>query len=251
MLNRFTNQTALVTGGADGIGKAIAHRLATEGANLVLFDKNAALLSNTVNELTREGFSVSGYTLDIADEADVEAAMRAVIDAHGRLDIIVNSAGIVGPTNTRITDYSTDDFDRIYAVNLRGAFLMTKWAVRFMEPRRYGRILHMASIAGKEGNPFMVGYSATKAGLIGLIKGVGKEYAEAGITVNGMAPAVIRTAMNANTAPEQLAYMTAKIPMNRLGTVDEVAALAAWIVSPEASFTTGFIFDLSGGRATY
>ncbi|AQG79263.1 SDR family NAD(P)-dependent oxidoreductase [Spirosoma montaniterrae] len=251
MSNRFAQQIAIVTGGAEGIGKGIAQRLATEGATVALFDRNGPLLSQTVAELTDLGLSVSGYTLDISDEEPVAEAVQAVLDTHGRLDIMVNSAGIVGPTNTRITDYSAADFDRLYAVNLRGAFLMTKWAVKAMEPRQYGRILHMASIAGKEGNPLMVGYSATKAGLIGLIKGIGKEYAEAGITVNGMAPAVIRTAMNANTAPEQLAYMTAKIPMSRLGTVEEVAALAAWIVSPEASFTTGFIFDLSGGRATY
>jgi 3-oxoacyl-[acyl-carrier protein] reductase len=120
-----------------------------------------------------------------------------------------------------------------------------------MKKNNYGRILLIASIAGKEGNPYMAGYSATKAGVIGLVKGIGKEYAETGITVNGLAPAVIKTPMNDNTAPEQLAYMTAKIPMKRLGTVEEVAALAAWIVSKESSFNTGFVFDISGGRATY
>ncbi|MBC8152347.1 MAG: SDR family oxidoreductase [Bacteroidetes bacterium] len=251
MTNRFINQAAIVTGGADGIGKAIASRLASEGATVALFDSNGDLLDRTVADLTGQGYAVTGHAVDISQEDAVEEAVQKVVSKMGRLDIMVNSAGIVGPTSTKITEYAVAEYDRVYSVNLRGAFLMTKWAIKAMEPANYGRILHLASIAGKEGNPFMTGYSSTKAGVIGLVKGVGKEYAETGITVNGIAPAVIRTAMNENTAPEQLAYMTAKIPMKRLGTVDEVAALAAWIVSDEASFTTGFIFDLSGGRATY
>ncbi|GAB3554382.1 SDR family NAD(P)-dependent oxidoreductase [Spirosoma fluminis] len=251
MSERFINQVAVITGGAEGIGKAIAGRLAAEGALVVLIDINQALLERTVGELTQQGYVVSGHVVDIAKETPVQEVIRAVEKTYGRLDILVNSAGIVGPTSTKITDYSVEDYDRVYQINLRGAFLMTKYAIQAMEKANYGRILHLASIAGKEGNPFMAGYSSMKAGVIGLVKGIGKEYAETGITVNGLAPAVIRTAMNENTAPEQLAYMTAKIPMKRLGTVDEVAALAAWIVSAEASFTTGFIFDLSGGRATY
>ncbi|QHV96722.1 SDR family NAD(P)-dependent oxidoreductase [Spirosoma endbachense] len=251
MSNRFTNQTAIVTGGAEGIGKGIAKRLASEGATVILFDKNAALLERTVDECTGQGYTVSGHAVDISQENDVDEAVRTVGETFGQLHIMVNSAGIVGPTNTKITDYDVAEYDKVYSINLRGAFLMTKYAVKVMEAANYGRILHMASIAGKEGNPLMAGYSSMKAGLIGLVKGVGKEYAETGITINGLAPAVIRTAMNENTAPEQLAYMTAKIPMKRLGTVDEVASLAAWVVSREASFTTGFIFDLSGGRATY
>lgn len=249
--NRFIDQTAIVTGGADGIGKGIARRLAAEGATVALFDRNGALLDRTVAELTGLGYRATGHVVDIADESAVAEAVQTVVETTGRLEILVNSAGIVGPTGTKITDYAVADYDRVYNTNLRGAFLTTKWAINVMEPHNYGRILHLASIAGKEGNPFMAGYSSTKAGVIGLVKGVGKEYAETGITVNGLAPAVIRTAMNEQTAPEQLAYMTAKIPMKRLGTVEEVAALAGWIVSEEASFTTGFIFDLSGGRATY
>ncbi len=248
---RFTNQVALVTGGADGIGKGIASRLASEGATVILFDINGAQLGQTIAEFTSLGYAVTGQVVDIADEDAVERAIQTVLNTTGRIDIMVNSAGIVGPTSTRITDYSVADYDRLYHINLRGAFIMTKWAIKAMEPNNYGRILHLASIAGKEGNPFMAGYSSTKAGVIGLVKGIAKEYAETGITVNGIAPAVIRTAMNEHTAPDQLAYMTAKIPMKRLGTVAEVAALATWIVSKESSFTTGFIFDLSGGRATY
>jgi 2-dehydro-3-deoxy-L-rhamnonate dehydrogenase (NAD+) len=251
MTNRFTDQTALITGGAEGIGKGIAQRLAAEGATIALFDINEDLLHRTVAEFTQQGYTVTGHVVDVSDEKAVEKAVRTVAQTAGKLDIMVNSAGIVGATNTRITNYSVAEFDRVYNTNLRGAFLMTKWAITVMEPKNYGRILHLASIAGKEGNPFMAGYSSMKAGVIGLVKGIGKEYAETGITVNGLAPAVIRTAMNENTAPEQLAYMTAKIPMKRLGTVEEVAAIAAWIVSKEASFTTGFIYDLSGGRATY
>lgn len=248
---RFLNQVAIVTGGAEGIGKGIAQRLASEGATVALFDRNGDQLQHTLAEFRGQGYSVTGCVVDISDELAVEEAIERVLSHTDRLDVMVNSAGIVGPTNTKITDFSVADYDRVYQVNQRGAFIMTKWAIKAMEPRNYGRILHLASIAGKEGNPFMAGYSSTKAAVIGLVKGVAKEYAETGITINGLAPAVIRTAMNAQTAPEQLAYMTAKIPMKRLGTVAEVAAMAAWVVSREASFTTGFIFDLSGGRATY
>ena len=251
MLNRFTNQVAIITGGADGIGKGIAQRLASEGATVVLFDINHVQLERTVADFSKQGFTASGHVVDVSQESGVEKAMQTVAETLGRLDIMINSAGILGPTNTKITDFSAADYDRVYHTNLRGAFLMTKYALKVMEKANYGRILHLASIAGKEGNPFMTGYSSMKAGVIGLVKGIGKEYAETGITVNGLAPAVISTAMNQDTAPEQLAYMTAKIPMKRLGTVEEVAAMAAWIVSEEASFSTGFIFDLSGGRATY
>lgn len=250
-MTRFADQVAIITGGAEGIGKGIAQRIASEGATVILFDINGALLDRTVAEFVGQGYQATGYVVDISDEVAVQNAVGQVEQVYQRLDIMVNSAGIVGPTSTRITDYPVDDYDRIYSINLRGAFLMTKYAIRVMEKANYGRILHMASIAGKEGNPFMAGYSSMKAGVIGLVKGVGKEYAETGITVNGLAPAVIRTALNEHTAPDQLAYMTAKIPMKRLGTVEEVAALAAWVLSKEASFNTGFIFDLSGGRATY
>ncbi|WP_439581844.1 SDR family NAD(P)-dependent oxidoreductase [Dyadobacter bucti] len=250
-MKRFEDQVAVITGGADGLGKAIASRIASEGGHVILFDRNAALLENTVREFEKTGLAATGYVVDVSREEDIKTAMQKVEATHGKLDIMVNAAGIVGPTSTKITDYAVEDYDQIYGINLRGTFLMTKYAVQVMEKHNYGRIVLIASIAGKEGNPGMVGYSSTKAGVIGLVKGVGKEYAQTGITVNGLAPAVIRTAMNENTDPAQLAYMTAKIPMNRLGTVEEVASLTSWIVSKEASFTTGFIFDLSGGRATY
>jgi len=250
-MKRFENQVAIITGAADGIGKAIAERIASEGGRVALFDINEGLLYKTVNHLKEKGYNASGYLVDVSSEEKVKKGIEEVEASYGNIHIMVNSAGIVGPSNTYITEYAVEEFDKIYAVNLRGSFLMTKYVLPSMKKNNYGRILLIASIAGKEGNPYMAGYSATKAGVIGLVKGIGKEYAETGITVNGLAPAVIKTPMNDNTAPEQLAYMTAKIPMKRLGTVEEVAALAAWIVSKESSFNTGFVFDISGGRATY
>lgn len=250
-MNRFEGQIAIITGGASGIGKAIAEKIASEGGTVALFDITPEPLDRLVGEFAEKGYGASAYTVDISSEAMVRQAIDKVIATYGKIDIMVNSAGIVGPTNTKITEYDTEAFDQIYAVNLKGTFLMTKYAVKAMEKNNYGRILLIASIGGKEGNPGMVGYATTKSGVMGLVKAVGKEYAQAGITINGLAPAVIKTAMNADTSPETLAYMTAKIPMGRLGTVEEVAALSAWIVSEECSFTTGFVFDISGGRATY
>lgn len=250
-MKRFENQVAIISGGADGLGKGIAQRIASEGGQVALLDINKTLLEKTLSEFKSNGFIAEGYVVDISSESSVQNAIQQAEDKFGKIDIMVNSAGIVGPTNTKITDYPVEEYDKIYGINLRGAFLMTKYAVKAMEKNNYGRILLIASIAGKEGNPFMTGYSSMKAGVIGLVKGIGKEYAQTGITVNGLAPAVIKTAMNDNTAPEQLAYMTAKIPMGRLGTVEEVASIASWIVSKEASFNTGFVFDISGGRATY
>jgi len=250
-MKRFENQVAVISGGADGLGYGIARRIASEGGSIALFDINQKLLSTALKTLKEKGYTVEGFKVDISSEYETQRAMGFVESNFGKIDIMVNSAGIVGPTNTKITDYPVEEYDKIYGINLRGAFLMTKFAIKAMEKNNYGRILLLASIAGKEGNPFMAGYSSMKAGVIGLVKGIGKEYAQTGITVNGLAPAVIKTAMNENTAPEQLAYMTAKIPMGRLGTVEEVASIASWIVSKEASFNTGFVFDISGGRATY
>lgn len=250
-MNRFSGQTAIITGGARGIGRAIGQRLAAEGAHVVLFDQLAAALDQAVAELAGAGLSVSGQVVDIADETQVKAAMDAVAAQQGRIDVMVNSAGIIGPNATPILDYDYAAFQRVIEVNLNGAFLMTKYAILHMRKRQYGRVLLIGSIGGKEGNPGMAGYAASKSGVMGLVKGIGKEYAREGITVNGLAPAVIATPMNLDTDPKTMDYMIQKIPMGRLGTVEEVAAISAWIVSPEASFNTGFMFDLSGGRATY
>jgi 3-oxoacyl-[acyl-carrier protein] reductase len=248
---RFQGQVAIVTGGASGIGLAVGERIAREGGHVALFDLNTATLQDTTTRLRAEGLSVEGMVVDISDAQTVETAIGDVVSRSGQLDILINSAGIPGKTAINIVDYDLETFERVLKVNLVGSFLVTRCAIRHMLPRNYGRILLIASMAGKDGNPGMAGYTAAKAGVIGLVKGIGKEYAPTGITVNGLAPAVIATPMNAATAPEQLQYMVERIPMRRLGTVEEVAALACWIVSKEASFNTGFVFDVSGGRATY
>ncbi|WP_114748415.1 SDR family NAD(P)-dependent oxidoreductase [Pleomorphovibrio marinus] len=251
MTQRFENQVAVLTGAANGIGLGIAKRIAEDGGQLALWDINQKLLEERVTAMKDKGVKAKGYVVDVSDEGQVQAAFASVVQDFGKIDILAHAAGIVGPTQIKVADYPTQDFDQIYRVNLRGSFLVCKYALPYMESNGYGRIVLIASIAGKEGNPMMAGYSATKAGVIGLVKGIGKEYATANITVNGIAPAVIKTPMNEATGPEQLKYMTSKIPMNRLGTVEETASLAAWILSQEASFNTGFVFDLSGGRATY
>jgi NAD(P)-dependent dehydrogenase (short-subunit alcohol dehydrogenase family) len=251
MNKRFSNKVAIITGGAEGIGKGVACRLGKEGAIIALFDLNKKVLQKTVEELEEEGITARGYFVDISNETQVSEAVSQVEKEWHRIDILVNSAGIVGPTGTKITDFPTPDFDKLYEVNLKGTFLITKYTLQKMEKVGTGRILLISSMAGKEGNPGMVGYSSTKAGVIGLVKGVAKEFATTNITINGLAPAVIKTPMNDHTSPEQLVYMTAKIPMQRLGTVEEVAAMSCFIVSDENSFSTGFIYDISGGRATY
>ena len=250
-MRRFENQIAIVTGGASGIGAGIAERLAEEGAMTALFDTDELGLVKQARGMKQAGLKVDAFVVDVTSDSQTQTAVREVVERHGRLDILVHCAGIVGPTATKIEDYSTEEFKRVVDVNLTGSFIATKYAIEPMVERNYGRILLIASIGGKEGNPGMAGYAASKSGVMGLVKGIGKEYAETGITVNGMAPAVIATPMNQDTAPEMLDYMTQKIPMKRLGTVEEVASLAAWIVSKEASFNTGFVFDISGGRATY
>ncbi len=246
MDQRFKEQIAVVTGGASGIGLGIGRRLADEGAHVVLFDVDQARL-----DAAAAPFGAATAVVDVTDEAQVEAALDKIMAQHGRLDVMVNSAGIVGKSATKLVDYDLATFQHVLDVNLVGSFIVTRAAVKRMLPRQYGRILLLASMAGKDGNPNMAGYTASKAGVIGLVKGIGKEYAAQGITVNGIAPAVIATPMNLNTAPEQLEQLSRLIPMGRLGKVEEVAALACWILSPEASFNTGFVFDLSGGRATY
>lgn len=248
---RFKGQVAVVTGGASGIGKAIARRLASEAGRVVLFDRDPEALERVQSEFARENLRVMIVKVDVGHEESVKAGFERVMNAAKRLDVMVNAAGIPGPTNVKIGDYALRDFDHVVRVNLHGSFLTAKEAIRHMLPNGYGRILMLSSIGGKEGNPGMIGYTASKAGVIGLVKSLGKEYAETGITVNGLAPAVIQTALLDGVKPEQLKYMVDKIPMKRVGTPEEVAALAAWIVSREATFNTGCVFDLSGGRATY
>ena len=204
-------------------------------------------MERTAKEVPGSSF----YQVDISDDSAVSAAFNEVVTTEGKVDVVVNCAGIVGPNAKKINEVEVDDFDRVYAVNLRGSFSVTKYALRHMEKQNYGRILLFASIAGKEGNAGMTAYSATKAGVLGLTKSAAKDFAETGITINTIAPAVIRTAMVDALDQWQVDYMTEKIPMKRCGTLEEVTSLSCWIVSEEASFNTGAVFDLSGGRATY
>jgi NAD(P)-dependent dehydrogenase (short-subunit alcohol dehydrogenase family) len=243
---RFKDQVAIITGGADGLGLHIATRLTREGARVWIVDRDQEL-----GTAAAERIGCEFEPMDVADETSVATAFQKILAAAGRLDVMVNCAGIVGPNGVKIVDVPLSGFEQVQAVNVRGTFLTCREAVRHMLPGDYGRVLLIASIAGKEGNAGMSCYSTSKAGVIGLVKSVGKEYAETGITVNGLAPAVIRTALVDKMDPEQVKYMTDKIPMKRCGTLDELAAMACWIVSPEASFNTGFTFDLSGGRAVY
>jgi len=251
MKSRFTDQVAIVTGGGSGIGEAVAERLAAEGATVVIFDRDIEHAKANAADFSGKGLSVEAAQVDIAEEESVRSSVDSVVSRHGKLDVMVNCAGIVGPTSVKIVDYDTGAFDELYAINQRGTFLMTKYAIQPMLDNNYGRILLYASIGGKEGNPGQIGYATTKSAVIGLVKGVGKEYAETGVTINGIAPAVIRTPMVKNAEPEMVKYMVDRIPMKRTGLLEEAAAMTAFIVSRECSFSTGAIFDLSGGRATY
>jgi 2-dehydro-3-deoxy-L-rhamnonate dehydrogenase (NAD+) len=249
-MNRFVNQTAVITGGANGIGFAIAEKLAGEDAKIWIFDRDASLACEASGSLKDKGYNVDYISGDISKEADVSAAFNRIKN-EGGCTVVVNSAGIVGPNGIKTADVELEDFEKTCQVNLTGSFLVIKYALNLMLPGKYGRILLMASIAGKEGNAGMSSYSASKAGVIGLVKSVGKEYAESGITINAIAPATIMTPMVEKMELHQIKYMTDKIPMKRCGRLDEVANLAAWIVSPESSFNTGFTFDMTGGRAVY
>jgi NAD(P)-dependent dehydrogenase (short-subunit alcohol dehydrogenase family) len=250
-MNRFIQQTAIITGGAQGLGFAIAQRLAGEGAKVWLVDTNEKLLKNAVEQITLAGGVAAHLVLDITSESSVSRGFTQVIAIDEKIDIVINSAGIVGPNGIKAESVEFDLFNHTINVNLNGAFLITKHALKAMVPNKYGRILLIASIAGKEGNAGMCAYSASKAGVIALVKATGKEYAESGITINALAPATIMTSMVAAMDPGQIEYMTSKIPMKRCGELNEAASLTAWIVSAEASFNTGFTFDLSGGRAVY
>lgn len=237
-----------VVGAASGIGAETARFLAREGVRVACLDANADGAAEVAKGIGGAAFS---GPCDITDPAAVDNAVVAAAQVLGQIHGLINCAGITGKTNVRGHEVDLADFDRVYAINLRGAFLLSRAIIRHMLPFGYGRVLHVASIAGKEGNAGMTAYSATKAGLIGLVKSLGKDYPETGITINALAPAVIRTPMVDALPEATVKYMTDKIPMRRCGELEEAAAMIAWIVSPACSFTTGFTFDLSGGRATY
>jgi 3-oxoacyl-[acyl-carrier protein] reductase len=246
---QFSGQGVAVVGAADGIGRATAALLASRGARIAALDRNLEGCQQTVKDLDQpDGVALH---VDVTDAASVSAAVAEAEARLGGLSVLVNCAGITGRTNRLSQDVDLDDWDLVHAINLRGAFLLSKAAIPAMVQRGYGRVLHVASIAGKEGNAGMVAYSASKAGLIGMVKAQGKEYATTGVTINALAPAVIRTAMVDAMPDEQVRYMTDKIPMRRTGSLTEAAEMIAWIVSPACSFSTGAVFDLSGGRAVY
>lgn len=239
----------LVTGAASGIGKQIATSLSKKGAIIAACDKDISKLRTLEDEIRGNKFFT--FEVDFVSEESIVRCVSAVEAQLGPLKAVVNCVGVLGKNGEKIESLDIADFDLVYSINLRGAVILTKAVIKGMSDRGYGRILHLASISGKEGNPLLVAYSSTKAGLIAMVKSVGKEYATTGVTVNSIAPALIDSPMTDSFSESQLAYLKSKIPMNRLGTSDEVAEMAAWIISPACSFTTGFTFDLSGGRATY
>jgi 2-dehydro-3-deoxy-L-rhamnonate dehydrogenase (NAD+) len=239
----------LVTGAASGIGKEIATSFIKRGAIVAACDKNIGALQAIKSEVSNKDFHI--FEVDFVNEDSIINCVSKVESDLGPLKAVVNCVGILGKNGEKVEQVDIADFDLVYAINLRGALILTKAVIKGMADRGYGRILHLASISGKEGNPLLVAYSATKAGLIALVKSVGKEYATTGVTVNAMAPALIQSPMSDSFSEAQLTSLKSRIPMNRLGKTSEVAEMAAWIISPACSFTTGFAFDLTGGRATY
>lgn len=240
-------RVAVITGGAQGFGRASAERFIASGAKVAIWDRDLALAEKTAGEL---GGNVKAFACDVTDPKAVEAARDATLAAFGKIDILVNNAGIAGPT-AKVWEYSLEDLQMTMRVNLEGPWLCCKAVVPGMIAQNYGRIVNIASIAGKEGNPNASAYSASKAALIGLTKSLAKELATYDISVNAIAPAAARTAILDQVTEEHINYMLSKIPRGRLVTVEEVAALVAWAASSDCSFTTGQVLDISGGRATY
>ena len=246
----FSGRVAVVTGGAQSIGRAVAEMLLDSGAAVAIWDWDKAVAEKAAAELSARG-KVLPVIVDVSDEAGVNAARDTTVGRFGKIDILVNNAGING-VNRKLVDYPVDEWDRVIAVNLRSQFLTCRSIVPMMIKQNYGRIANVASIAGKEGNPNASAYSASKAGIIALTKSLGKETAEYNIAVNAIAPVSALTRMVLEqVSDEHRGYMLSKIPRGRFITIEEIAATIGFMVSDECSFTTGFTFDVSGGRATY
>ncbi|WJS05590.1 SDR family NAD(P)-dependent oxidoreductase [Roseibium aggregatum] len=243
----LAGRTAVITGGARGMGLAIGRKFLEAGANVVLWDINEATLASAKAALHGRAETCP---VDVSSFESVEEACRQAVSLFRKIDILVNSAGIAG-INTPLADYPVDTWNRVMSINLGGVFHTCKAIVPIMKQNGYGRIVNIASMAGKDGNPNASAYSVSKGAVITLTKSLGKELARDGICVNAVAPAVIETEMLADVTEEQIGYMLAKIPMGRMGTVDEIAALVGWLSSQDCSYSTGAVYDLSGGRATY
>jgi 3-oxoacyl-[acyl-carrier protein] reductase len=233
----------VVTGGGAGIGRAVAQRLADEGAKVSVWDISDEALADTP-------FAAHRVKVDQSDEDGVARATASVIEGLGRIDVLVVSAGVTGP-NVPLADYPSDEWRRVMDVNINGVFFTNRAVVPHMVGRSYGRIVNIASVAGKEGNPNASAYSTSKAAVIGMTKSLGKELARSGVIVNTVTPAAVRTAIFDQMTEAHIEFMLSKIPMGRFGTVEENASLICWLASPECSFSTGAVFDISGGRATY
>ncbi len=243
----LTGQTAIVTGGAAGIGEAISKRLAGAGATVAIADLDLDAANTAAAALGNGSYAVK---MDVSDSASVNAAVAEVLARSGRIHIAVNNAGIAGKA-APVQDQTDAEFARVMAINVHGVFFVCRAVIPHMREHKYGRIVNIASIAGKEGNPNMVAYSASKAAVIGLTKSLGKEVATEGICINAVAPAVVRTKILEQLTPQQVSYMTDKIPMRRTGEPDEIAAVVQFLSSPDCSFVTAQCYDASGGRATY
>ncbi len=243
----LSGQTAIVTGAAGGIGEVIARRLANAGATVVIADLNVEAGKAVADTLPHSSFALK---LDVTSSESCNQLVADVVARTGRVDIVVNNAGVAGKA-APVTEQSDEDWAWCVAVNLNGPFYLCRAALPHMKQAKYGRIVNIASIAGKEGNPNMSAYSATKAGVIGFTKSLGKEVATDGICVNAVTPAVVRTKILEQLTPQQVEYMTSKIPMRRTGEPEEIAAVVHFLASPDCSFVTAQTYDASGGRAVY
>jgi 3-oxoacyl-[acyl-carrier protein] reductase len=243
----FDGRTAVITGGASGIGLAVAQRLLASGGRVSVWDRDARALEKLGSELPAGSHL---RMVDVSDPASVDAAARATASTFGRIDALICSAGIAGP-NATTWEYTVDAWRQVMEVNVDGVFLCNRAVVPLMLERDYGRIVNIASVAGKEGNPNASAYSASKAAVIGLTKSLGKELARTGIRVNCVTPAAVKTPIFDQISQQHIDFMLSKIPLGRFGQVDEIAALIAWLCTEDCSFSTGAVFDLSGGRATY
>lgn len=244
-------RVAIITGAARGIGRATASRMLESGASVALWDADATALSETFGDLSADhNGRVTQTVVDVTDRASIEEGHAGALRHHGGIDILINSAGILGPSAATV-DYPSDAFRRVIEIDLIGVFNCSQIVTPTLIERGWGRVVNIASLAGKEGTPMTSAYDAAKAGVIALTKAMGKELAMSGVLVNCVAPAAVETDMVADAAPENLRIMLEKSPMRRLGTADECAAMICWLASEDCSFSTGAVFDLSGGRTVY